>query len=51
MAPQLVYVATDEPDKAGFFQPLRDAGYTLKFLDDYFEEAGLAGLEGNLMGA
>jgi len=28
----------------------RAGRYLVKFLDDYFEEAGLAGLEGNMLG-
>eukprot|EP00548_Thalassiothrix_antarctica_P006224 CAMPEP_0194139344 /NCGR_PEP_ID=MMETSP0152-20130528/8992_1 /TAXON_ID=1049557 /ORGANISM="Thalassiothrix antarctica, Strain L6-D1" /LENGTH=589 /DNA_ID=CAMNT_0038837129 /DNA_START=325 /DNA_END=2094 /DNA_ORIENTATION=- len=29
-----IYIATDETDKS-FFQPFRDAGYDIKFLDDF----------------
>jgi hypothetical protein len=47
---EMVYVATDEQDKAAFFEPLWKAGYELRFLDDYFEAAGLKGLESNMLG-
>jgi hypothetical protein len=47
---ELLYIATDEPDKQGFFAPLREAGYELRFLDDYFHAANLTGLESNMLG-
>ena len=37
---ELIYIATDEQDKQTFFEPMMKK-YTLKFLDDYFEEAKL----------
>jgi hypothetical protein len=46
---ELVFVATDEADKAGFFAPLQGV-YELKFLDDYFDEANLASLPSNMLG-
>jgi len=47
---ELVYIATDEKDKASFFEPLREAGFELRFLDDYFEAAQLGALQSNMLG-
>lgn len=40
---ELLYIATDEQNKSVFFKPMMEQ-YTLKFLDDYFQEAKLAGV-------
>ena len=46
---EILYIATDEKDK-DFFDPFRRAGYTLKFLSDYTELAGLKAMDPNHMG-
>lgn len=45
---ELLYIATDEQDKDVFFKPMREK-YTLKFLDDYFQEAKLEGVRVNIL--
>jgi GDP-fucose protein O-fucosyltransferase len=45
---ELLYVATDERDKS-FFDDLA-AHHELRFLDDYWDFAGLGDLDGNYMG-
>jgi hypothetical protein len=46
---EILYIATDEKDK-DFFEPFRRAGYTLKFLSDFTELAGLDEMDPNHMG-
>jgi hypothetical protein len=47
---EVLYIATDEKDKA-FFDPLKQEGkYVVKFLDDYWDMANLGDLDGNYMG-
>ncbi|KAL7499728.1 hypothetical protein ACHAWT_007372 [Skeletonema menzelii] len=46
---EILYIATDEKDKT-FFDPFRRAGYTLRFLDDFKELAGLQDMDPNHMG-
>ncbi|KAK1748218.1 GDP-fucose protein O-fucosyltransferase family protein [Skeletonema marinoi] len=46
---EILYIATDEKDKT-FFEPFRRAGYTLRFLDDFKQLAGLQDLDPNHMG-
>ena len=45
---ELLYIATDEKDKS-FFGPLAK-NYELRFLEDYFEQAGLDKLDRSLLG-
>jgi len=45
---ELLYIATDEKDKS-FFAPLKKQ-YTIKFLSDYYELAGLSGVDPNHFG-
>ena len=46
---EIIYLATDERNKT-FFNPIADAGYTIRFLDDYWELAGLGDLDPNYFG-
>ena len=46
---EIIYVATDERNKS-FFDPIAGGGHVVRFLDDYWEEAGLADLDPNYMG-
>jgi hypothetical protein len=48
MPNEIVYIATDERNKT-FFDPITK-DHTVKFLDDYWEYAGLSELDGNYMG-
>jgi len=45
---EILYIATDERNKT-FFDDLA-VHYQLRFLDDYWDLAGLSGLDGNYMG-
>lgn len=45
---ELLYIATDERDRS-FFGPFAEH-YDLRFLDDYFEKAGLTNLDPSLLG-
>lgn len=45
---EIVYIATDENDRT-FFDPLKQR-YTLKFLDDFSDAAGLDELDPNYAG-
>jgi hypothetical protein len=46
---EILYIATDEKDET-FFEPFRWAGYTVMFLDDFTELAGLKDLDPNQLG-
>ena len=46
---EILYISTDEKNKT-FFEPFREAGYKLRFLDDFAELAGLEDLDPNHMG-
>mmetsp|Transcript_14604 Transcript_14604/g.35538 ORF Transcript_14604/g.35538 Transcript_14604/m.35538 type:complete len:1188 (+) Transcript_14604:120-3683(+) len=46
---EIIYLATDERNKT-FFDPIADAGYTIRFLDDYWDLAGLGDLDPNYFG-
>lgn len=45
---EIIYIATDERNKT-FFDPIAKH-HNVKFLDDYWEYAGLGNLDGNYMG-
>eukprot|EP00578_Thalassiosira_sp_NH16_P001179 CAMPEP_0181129138 /NCGR_PEP_ID=MMETSP1071-20121207/29161_1 /TAXON_ID=35127 /ORGANISM="Thalassiosira sp., Strain NH16" /LENGTH=1337 /DNA_ID=CAMNT_0023215103 /DNA_START=9 /DNA_END=4023 /DNA_ORIENTATION=- len=47
---EILYIATDESDKEGFFEPFRRAGHNLYFLNDFREQAGLDTIDPNWMG-
>jgi hypothetical protein len=47
---ETLYIATDEKDKEGFFEPFRKVGHKLFFLDDFRELAGLDNMDPNHMG-
>ena len=47
---ELLYIATDESDKT-FFQPFRDAGHRIVFLDDFCDSKCIGALDNpNLIG-
>jgi hypothetical protein len=45
---EIIYIATDERNKT-FFDPIKDR-HPIRFLDDYWEMAGLGNLDPNYMG-
>jgi hypothetical protein len=45
---EILFIATDERNKT-FFDPIKDH-YTIRFLDDYWDLAGLGDLESNFLG-
>jgi hypothetical protein len=45
---EILYISTDEQNRT-FFEPLAEH-HDLRFLDDYYEEAGLANLDKHFMG-
>ncbi|KAL7535423.1 hypothetical protein ACHAXR_009712 [Thalassiosira sp. AJA248-18] len=47
---EILYIATDEKDKAVFFEPFRKAGHKIFFLSDFNELAGLDNMDPNWMG-
>lgn len=46
---EIIYVATDERNKT-FFDPIAAGGHTIRFLDDYWDLAGLSDLDPNYFG-
>lgn len=47
---EILYIATDEKDKEGFFEPFRKAGHKLYFLSNFNDLAGLDNLDPNWLG-
>merc|ERR1712045_568710 len=48
MGNEIIYIATDEKDKT-FFDPIKKQ-HDVRFLDDYWDMAGLGALDPNYMG-
>lgn len=46
---ELLYIATDERNQT-FFEPFKESGHTVRFLDDYFEMAELNSVDPNYYG-
>lgn len=47
---EILYIATDEKDKDGFFEPFRSNGHKLHFLDDFDDLIGVDNIDPNWMG-
>lgn len=46
---ELIYIATDERNQT-YFEPFKQSGHTIRFLDDYFDSAQLHDIDPNYFG-